>query len=98
MPITPEGRVKKQVRDLFAQFDYIYAHWPVQNGMGKPCLDCHASHMGRYFAVETKAPGKKMTPRQENTAAEIRASGARVFVIDGEISMIKLRDWLSDPV
>jgi hypothetical protein len=92
--MTPEGRVKAMVKKYLATLSYLYQHWPVQNGMGAPTLDCIGSHMGRYFAIETKAPGKKMTPRQETTARSIRASGGQVFVIDGAESMAPFIAWV----
>ena len=95
VPMTPEGKVKKQVKELLDMYaPDLYHHWPVQNGMGAPTLDCVATYQGRYFAIETKAPGKKMTARQENTAARIRDAGGKVFVIDGPIAMLSLRKWL----
>lgn len=69
--------VKKALKELGA-----YQHWPVQNGMGAPCLDCHGCYNGVYFAIETKRPGKKPTERQEFTIEQIVASGGLVFVID----------------
>lgn len=80
--MTPEGRVKAAVKNTLSRFDDLYQHWPVQNGMGAPTLDCVACYRGVYFAIETKAPGKKPTPRQENTIREMRAAGGTVFVID----------------
>lgn len=74
---TVKTAVKKRLTELGA-----YQHWPVQNGMGTPCLDCHGCLNGIYFAIETKAPGKKPTPRQELTIAQIRAAGGLVFVVD----------------
>lgn len=94
--MTPEGRVKEKVKQLLAQFKpQLYAHWPVQNGMGSPTLDCTGSINGRAFAIETKAPGKKLTPRQLQTAAEMRLAGYHVFEIDGTDELKELRAWLS---
>ena len=44
--------VKKRLNELGA-----YHHWPVQLGMGEPCLDCHGCLNGFYFAIETKKTG-----------------------------------------
>jgi penicillin-binding protein-related factor A (putative recombinase) len=64
-------------------------------GMGQPCLDCHGCYNGLYFAVETKATGKKPTLRQETTIKRIRAAGGLVFVVD---STEKANAILSDCV
>jgi hypothetical protein len=83
MASTPEGRVKDMVKKVLVTH-HAYYHMPVINGMGAPSLDFVCCHEGRYFAIETKAPGKKLTPRQEGTVKNILAAGGQVFVIDGE--------------
>lgn len=94
--MTPEGRIKEKVKQLVAQFrPALYIHWPVQNGMGKPTLDANGAIHGRAFAIETKAPGKKLTPRQEATAAEMRLAGIKVFEIDSDEGITQLRAWLA---
>jgi hypothetical protein len=92
--VTPEGRVKDKVKKVLNAYPDLYQHWPVQNGMGKPCLDAHCCYLGMYFSIETKAPGKKPTKRQEDTIAEIRAAGGKVFIIDGPDSLHPLKEWL----
>ena len=81
---TPEGHVKACVKKLLKRYideGYVYAHWPVQAGYGAPTLDCNGSCRGRSFAIETKAPGEKLTPRQELTKQQMEAAGIKVFVI-----------------
>lgn len=91
MAKTPEGRVKDKVKKLLEE-NGCYQHWPVQMGMGKPTLDCTACLNGRYFAVETKAPGEELTTRQRQTRNEILEAGGKVFVIDGDLK--ELTEWL----
>lgn len=91
---TPESKVKAAVKKALAAHN-VYAHWPVQNGMGAPCLDCHGCSGGRYFAVETKAPGKKPTPRQEKTIEDIQRAGGTVFVISGSDGIVAFSAWLA---
>jgi hypothetical protein len=91
---TPEGRVKTQVKRILKGYANLWSHWPVQNGMGSPTLDCVGIYYGFGFAIETKAPGEKPTPRQELTIADIRAAGGPVFVIDGEAGYKQLEEWL----
>ena len=88
---TPEGKVKDSIRTLL-KASGAYWHMPVQNGLGKPALDFHVCHRGRYAAVEAKAPGKKPTPRQVITMDEIVRAGGRVFLIDGDLT--ELDNWL----
>lgn len=96
---TPEGRVKDLVKKVLKSFGPgVYYHMPVQNGMGSPTLDFIGCAGGRYFGVETKAPGKLPTPRQLATIQQIRNAGGRVFVIDGPICVDYklLRTWLME--
>lgn len=109
MARTPEGKVKDAVKWVFQLHTNAYYHMPVQNGMGSPTLDficcvpvkitqeMVGQTIGAYLAIETKAPGKKPTPRQEQTIAEITAAGGKVLVIDSADAwaMAELRAWLS---
>lgn len=101
---TPESKVKLQVKKLLKEF-HCYQFWPVQTGYGAATLDCIGCFGGRFFSIETKAPGKKPTPRQELTMADINAARGAVFVIgekivalgNGEFTysgMEELRAWL----
>ena len=90
--MTPEGKVKKVVRDLLARYKALYAEWPVPSGYGRATIDCMGCFRGRFFGIETKRPGGKTTPRQDISIAALRAAGAAVFVIDGDVS--ELKEWL----
>lgn len=82
MAVTPEGKVKKEVIKILKAHEAYY-FCPVQNGFGKPGLDFHCVHHGLGFFIETKAPGKRPTPRQNITIQEVQKSSGMVFVIDG---------------
>lgn len=95
--MTPEGRVKQSVKEIIKSYKpHVYAHWPVMNGMGAPTLDCVGCANGEFFAVETKAEGKDLTPRQRVTREEMQKAGARVFVIVGveDIELKAFDSWL----
>ena len=95
---TPEGRVKDGVKMVLAKYK-VYYHCPVQNGMGAPSLDFIGCHVGHYFGIETKAPGKRPTPRQLITMANITRCGGKIFVIDGTDKTDTYNDldeWISD--
>jgi hypothetical protein len=81
---TPEKRikdiVKRRLADEFNTLMYRFA--PVQNGMGSPTLDVLYCVDGLWFWIETKAPGKEPTPRQDLTIAAIRAAGGICYVVD----------------
>lgn len=92
--MTPEGKVKERVKKFLREHN---AYWfcPVQNGMGAPALDFMQVQVPGVpaFVIETKAPGKKLTVRQERTVAQIRAAGGTVFIIDGDTQ--EMEQWLS---
>lgn len=100
MAATPEGKVKEKVKGALKRLA-AYWHMPVQNGMGSPCLDFACCvplvitddmvgrTVGLYVAVETKAEGKKLTPRQLATKTAIEAAHGKVLVIDGDLEQLE---------
>ena len=106
--VTPEGKVKKLVVALLAEFNIVNAKdagrelkssgWyfcPGQNGYGvKGIPDFVGHYLGKFFAVETKAPGKIPTGFQELQIAEILRSGGAVFVVDDEDSLNLFKQWV----
>lgn len=92
MPLTPEGKVKADVKRLFKSLG-IWYYMPIQNGMGVVGIpDFICCWKGRFLAVETKAPGKKgnTTPNQKLRIAEIQAAGGMAVVIDDVKELSKL--------
>jgi hypothetical protein len=85
--MTPEGKVKAMVKRRLDALPKLYRFMPVQNGMGKPGLDFFLCAGGWFIAIETTAPGGKLTPRQETTKAEIEAADGLVFVVDDVASL-----------
>ena len=67
----------------------------VPSGYGKPVLDYDGSIAGRAFAIETKALGKNLSPRQEATIVEMLVGGVTVFVIDDDEGCALLDRWLA---
>lgn len=94
---TPESKVKARVKLILAKHKpQLYAHWPVQAGFGSPTLDCNGAILGKAFAIETKAPGKKPTPRQISTMVDMKRAGYKIFVIDGvKFPYDVLEKWLA---
>jgi len=95
MARTPEAIVKAKVREILAEYDGLYSHWPVPAGFGKRTIDCLGCYRGRFFGIEVKAPGKKPTLHQSRTLQQIDAAMGRTFVIDDVgPGLAELRDWL----
>jgi hypothetical protein len=95
MAKTPEGKVKDRVKKLLKEYNAYY-HMVVTNGMGEPTLDFIGCYLGRFFAIETKAHNKQMTPRQELTAFAMREAGGAVFLINDETGVEPLKHWLEE--
>lgn len=87
---TPEAKVKARVSGLLQSYDGLYYFMPVPSGYGESSLDYLGCYRGRFFAVETKAPGKAPTKRQLQCTSRIERAGGVVFVIDGDPSELKL--------
>ena len=86
--MTPEGRVKAKVKKALEVLGpNCWRFMPVQNGYGSVALDFLCSINGRFVAIETKAPGKKLTPLQEGTKSQIEAAGGIVLVVWDEPSL-----------
>lgn len=99
--MTPEGKVKGKVRKLIQSHltlypQLIYTYMPVPGGFGAPSLDFIGCAAGHFFAVETKAKGKVLTPQQNQTSALMRAAGGRVFEVIGDDGLEELGCWLTE--
>lgn len=105
--MTPEGKIKSEVKTLLHSYGIMPAKdaalftpacrgWyfmPVSNGMGVTGIPDFIGHFrGSFFAVETKTKGKKPTALQQHQLNAISISGAKSFVIDGDLE--ELKSWL----
>lgn len=91
---TPEGKVKDKVIALLKKYNTYY-FMPVQTGYGAQTLDILGCCNGRFFSIETKAPGKKPTMKQILTIRNMLTANAKVFVIDGKAHQLeRLETWL----
>ena len=101
---TAEGVVKDSVKKLLHSYGIMPAkdaalftpacrgwyYMPVQNGMGVTGIPDFIGHFrGKLFAIETKAPNKKPTALQQHQLNAISISGAKSFVIDGDLTELK---------
>ena len=84
MGMTPEGKVKKAVKEYLKSIGAWY-YMPVSNGMGRVgCPDILVCYKGLFMAFETKAPGKikNVTPNQEREITDIQRANGLALVID----------------
>ena len=91
---TPEGRVKDVVDKLLRKH-HVYFEKPVTGGYGRNTLDYIGCSKGRYFAIETKPPGKEPTQLQAYVAGQMRDAGGVTFVVIGDQGLQELEEWLS---
>lgn len=100
MAITPEGKVKAEVKKILGRFEHkAWYFMPVQTGYGKPALDFIVCLNGKFVAIETKATSEeKMTVAQVNTAREILAAGGDVLRVDNDtVQLLEARLLLLCP-
>ena len=74
---TPEGQIKDKVKAYLKEKRAWY-FMPVPSGYGIPTLDFIGCYKGKFFAIETKAPGKEPTRRQFNTMMAMQDAGGWV--------------------
>lgn len=90
MAATPEGAVKRAVKDVLKEMG-IWFYMPVQNGMGVVGIhDFICCCRGFFFTIETKAPppaGSKkepfdlLTPNQKRVFQEVHDHGGKALII-----------------
>ncbi len=92
---TPEKKVKDAIKKLLFDMD-CWFYMPVPSGYGEATLDFLCSYKGRAFAIEAKAPGKILSPRQAVTVQKMFSHGVPCNVIDSvsEDCMMCLRAWI----
>lgn len=83
---TREKLVKNAVKETLSKYgaDFnvsVFTFMPVQRGYGPAGLDFFCCIDGRFIAIETKVPKKKLEPRQVVVAKMIAASGGLVAVV-----------------
>lgn len=97
MATTPEGRVKAKVSALLKATNTYY-RMPVPSGFGSTTVDYEGCSKGRFFCIETKAPGvNEPKPRQRAVMDAIERSGGRTFFINNTTpdALKSLADWLA---
>ena len=90
MATTPEGKVKKKVKETLATMGAYYV-MPVTGGFGNSGIpDILCCYEGRFIGIECKANGGKPTRLQLSHLSEIEYNGGISFVIDeGTVNNLK---------
>lgn len=90
MAMTPEGKVKKKVKEYLQSIGAWY-YMPVSNGMGRVgCPDILVCYQGLFLAFETKAPGKikNVTANQQREIDGILRVNGLAHVVD-DVEQVK---------
>ena len=93
MAMTPEAKVKKQIRKILDTTLTYYA-MPIGTGYGNSGVpDFLACHEGQFIGIEAKAGKGKTTALQEDNLQRIRDSGGVSLVIN-ETNLHELETYL----
>jgi len=91
--VTPEGVIKKQVKDILAEVGAWYC-MHVGSGEGKSDIpDFIICYQGYLIAIETKAGDKQATAIQAREIERIKTAKGFAFVIN-ETNIGHLKEWL----
>jgi hypothetical protein len=91
--MTPEGRVKKKVKDILDELGAYYT-MPVTGGYGNSgAPDFIICIAGWFYGIECKANGGKATALQMKHHDDIRKAGGIALVVD-ENNVVNLRKEL----
>lgn len=104
--MTPEGRIKNLVKETLQKYKILNAAqagsthdaigWyvmPTPRGV-KGIPDFIGHYQGRFFSIETKAPGKTPSGFQLLQNDTIRLTGGAAFIVDGEHSLNAFKRWV----
>ena len=82
MAMTPEGKVKKRVKEILEAVGAYYVMYvPVGYGANKGTPDFLVCHRGKFIGIETKAGKGKTTALQDLNLQKIRDAGGVALVI-----------------
>lgn len=84
-------------KELEKKWPSVYIFKPPAGQYGKKgAHDFLFCIQGKFFSVELKAPGGKMTPSQESTMGSVKAAGGFTDCVIGKDDMIfdRIESWL----
>ena len=94
MAMTPEGKVKKKIKEYLVTTGAWY-YLPVSNGMGRVgCPDILVCYKGHFLAFEVKSPGKigNTTANQDREIAGINNAKGVAIVVDSVEQVMEVID------
>ena len=95
MAMTPEARVKKEVKKQLDELGAFY-FFPATGGYGRSGVpDVVGCYRGCFFAVECKAGKGKTTALQDLAINNIRKAGGVAIVVN-ETNVHEVMQWVRD--
>ena len=94
MAMTPEGKVKKKIKEYLVTTGAWY-YMPVSNGMGRVgCPDILVCYKGYFLAFEVKSPGKiaNTTANQDREIAGLNNAKGVAIVVDSVEQVMEVID------
>lgn len=84
--LTPEGRVKKKLRAVLDEIGAYY-FMPATGGYGRSGVpDVVGCIQGKFFAIECKAKGGRVTALQQRELDRITVAGGVSFIYDATMT------------
>lgn len=81
--MTPEGRVKKNVKEILNCYSNVFYFMPVPTGYGSSGVhDFVCCIAGQFLTIECKTGTSKMTPLQQATMDRIKDAGGHVMLVN----------------
>lgn len=83
---TPEGRVKRIIREKLMATPNLYYFMPAANGFGRAGIPDFIGALpnGKFFAIEAKADKGRVTALQQRELTEITTAHGIALIIRGE--------------
>ncbi|PWU21861.1 MAG: recombinase RecB [Verrucomicrobia bacterium] len=92
-----EHYVKKDIKLLLQRYG-AYFHMPVKKAIGTATVDFLCCVRGRFVAIETKAPGGRLTGRQKAILHTVRGAGGIAFFCSSAAEAEKILEAEIGPV
>jgi hypothetical protein len=91
---TLEGLLKDKIKKALNEHK-IYYFMPVQTGYGATTVDFLCCVLGRFVGIETKAPGRKPTRRQQLVMEQIEGSSGIALWCDNWEDFVKQFNYVT---
>ena len=90
MGMTPEAKVKKQIRAILERVGAYYS-MPIGSGFGNAGTpDFLVCHKGLFIGIEAKAGRGKPTALQEHNLKRIMEAGGEEMIVNEKLSLIHI--------